>query len=242
MSSSECIAYLAGFFDGEGSISFNTDHRSGYQYYDLRIGQTVEKPLYEYVKMFGGKIYKRTQLTRGGKPYYTYRVVDQDLIVQILICLYPHLIVKEEKAQAVLDRFGLSVPDSNEDVLNGYFAGMFDAEGSINIDKRKCSGHVRVRQNLEHICRLFQAEFGGGVYQSVTQAGNSTFEWRLPISSLERFSNNIRPYLILKRGQFDLFYEMSKITGVRMDSCDPVKREWAVYKFMLAKAISDMNN
>ncbi len=83
---------------GEGSISLN-EVRAKVR---IRVGQIVEEPLQRYVDKFGGKIYSH-QITTGGFPYYHYDTNDSIRCGNILMELYPYLVVKQAKAQVALE-------------------------------------------------------------------------------------------------------------------------------------------
>lgn len=68
------LAYLAGFFDGEGNIDILHQKKSivhPYEQYRLRVSVTQKHPeiLYEYKSMFDGKVYL---LKSGGYQWYAY--------------------------------------------------------------------------------------------------------------------------------------------------------------------------
>lgn len=205
------IAYLAGFFDGEGSISLH-EIRSKVR---VRVGQVVEEPLQRYVNMFGGKIYCQ-QVTKGGFPYYSYDTNDSLRCGNILTELYPYLIVKQAKAQVALERLGQPVPTSLIEVSIEYLAGFFDAEGSISVRRRegnKLTPIVRVKQNDENSVQMFKLTFGGYIHKSKTSAGNDAYEWCLPQNkeSVNSFYNEVGKHLLVKRRQVELLVKMCSI-------------------------------
>lgn len=208
---SSIVAYLAGFFDGEGSISLN-EIRSKVR---IRVGQVVEEPLQRYVSMFGGRVYCQ-QITAGGFPYYSYDTNDSQRCGNILTELYPYLVVKQAKAQVALERLGRSVPTSLLEVPIEYLAGFFDAEGSVSVRRRernKLTPIVRVKQNDENSVQMFRLTFGGYIHKSMTSAGNTAYEWCLPQNkeSVDSFYNEVGKHLLVKRRQVELLVRMCNI-------------------------------
>lgn len=80
------IAYLAGFFDGEGSITIDKRNRT-----HVRVSQNLREPLELFKEYYGGGIYK----DRAGFQLVITKRID------VLFCLKqlePYLIVKKSKA------------------------------------------------------------------------------------------------------------------------------------------------
>ena len=198
---SRLIEYLAGFFDGEGSIGLYKSNRC----IQIRIGQVDKKPLKLYVKVFGGTVYF-SQITKGGLPYYQYNTTDSIRCGKILRSLYPYLLVKEEKAQAALGILRLPVPTSSKTVSDGYFAGLFDAEGSVHIVKYT-SISVCVTQVNQVPLLLFKQRFGGEIYHK----GNGVYGWFLKSKELQEFCSALIPYLVVKKESLILLKKFQSI-------------------------------
>ena len=210
----DILTYLAGFLDGEGSIDLNHSRYS----VRIRVCQTVEEPLQRYVNIFGGKVYCQTRLTTGGKPYFYYDTNDSKRCGIILSQLYPLLIVKQAKAQVALERLGLPVPafDYPEYLSDSYFAGFFDAEGSVSMRFRegnKITPQIRVSQNMELPLLLFQDRFGGSIYKKKIHSSNvqQPYEWMMIQSSIEEFCDAMIPYCLVKREHLMLLKKFSSI-------------------------------
>jgi len=91
----EKLAYIAGFVDGEGSISTYKEV-SGTFYPRLQVTNTVRKPLQLIADTFGGKIY--THPVRGNRRacFLWYRMGMP--LSNILVKLMPFLIIQERRA------------------------------------------------------------------------------------------------------------------------------------------------
>lgn len=90
------LAYIAGFFDGEGCIRANTKTSS----LMIAASNTVKAPIEFIKKVFGGAIYERKYLredTLSIKVVYRW-VMQSEPAVEVLEMLLPYLIVKRKQA------------------------------------------------------------------------------------------------------------------------------------------------
>lgn len=93
------IGYIAGLFDGEGSIS-KIHNGPGTTQWMVRIGMT-DKPTIDFLSTFGGTITFRSEKPPR-KAVHTWSLSRQLDVQDFLQVLLPQLIVKKEKALAVL--------------------------------------------------------------------------------------------------------------------------------------------
>lgn len=95
------IGYIAGFVDGEGSISVYQGRAI-----TLRASQTDRAPLDFMVQVLGaGHIlgpYEPKAGSLGTKPRHVYALSKQEDVLRILRLLLPHLIVKRAKAEQAI--------------------------------------------------------------------------------------------------------------------------------------------
>lgn len=99
----EELAYLAGYFDGEGSINFQTAHGSYYLFISLQTGDLAS--LERFAAAFGGKV---RAVKRNSRPHsrvkrqmYCWR--KQGTYAQSVLCqLLPFLIAKKFAADLAL--------------------------------------------------------------------------------------------------------------------------------------------
>lgn len=93
-------AYIAGFFDGEGSIGITKRKAGDYQLL-VSIGQANRFPLKWLQFNFGGCL----QTTLSNKPHiqtmYRWRVVANDAF-EFLTTIYPYLILKKAEAELAI--------------------------------------------------------------------------------------------------------------------------------------------
>lgn len=113
---SEELAYIAGLFDGEGTITIiaRTQPARGYE---LLASMTVAKAddtLAELKKVFGGMLY-RPKSTPSGRPTSTIRwQVRADEAHRFLKTVFPHLRIKVEEA-----RIGIEFHEMYRDLSPG---------------------------------------------------------------------------------------------------------------------------
>ena len=212
---------MAGFFDGEGCIKFTVDPRNGYEGIELDIRQTTPEPLQLYADLFGGTVYRNSQV-RGKLPSWAYRTNRGDRVGVILSTLIPYLIVKEKSAlralQFLADRRGIETEYkdviTSEEIIQ-YCAGFFDAEGSISVRDRqgRLTPMVRLTQIVIEPLVLFQQQFDGYVklQKSPTQKGSPIYHYLLKPSGIPYFCEALHPYLIVKKKSIELLYQMHAI-------------------------------
>lgn len=107
-------AYMAGVMDAEGHITINRGRRKNTTSYNARIGITNSyKPVLEMAKaMFGGSICSAGN--KKGKPLFIWYLSDKSSIEKCLLHLLPYLIVKKERAKALVEFARLHRTDPKE--------------------------------------------------------------------------------------------------------------------------------
>lgn len=88
------ISYLAGFFDGEGCISVNSNGSI-----QLRVINTSKKVLDKFPEEFGGKVLPRKQIVN--KPQYHWSIYGEDAI-NAAVKLLPFCIEKKSQLETIL--------------------------------------------------------------------------------------------------------------------------------------------
>jgi len=92
----EKIAYIAGFFDGEGYLSFQTYWMSG-------ISNTNPKPLYQIMETFGGAIYSNTR-PPNNRTIYNWHILGLKN-KRFLETILPYCKIKDEQIKIALKLF-----------------------------------------------------------------------------------------------------------------------------------------
>jgi hypothetical protein len=95
---SEELAYLAGFFDGEGSIYFNSQRKGQPGSLRIAIVQISPEPLLLMSKVFGGNVRgPYSQRSVNQSPYYQWSAYGVKA-AETLGALLPWLLLKKEQA------------------------------------------------------------------------------------------------------------------------------------------------
>jgi hypothetical protein len=100
-------AWLAGFFDGEGSLGvYNRRNRKGgkvFPSYVLSVPNTY-KPALEKCKQLttAGNVCNKPYTQENHKPQWVWRVYSQRNVIDVLTQLLPYLVIKREKAEEML--------------------------------------------------------------------------------------------------------------------------------------------
>jgi hypothetical protein len=99
----EAIAYLAGLFDGEGSVNiFKQSNRKdrinpGY-FLEISIGNTHKGVLQWVLENFGGRLTQNAeQYTKRNHPTWRWRASSNEAS-EVLTIMLPYLVVKKEQA------------------------------------------------------------------------------------------------------------------------------------------------
>ena len=112
------VAYLSGFFDGEGHVSVVSFMGNGYRQYASRLNVTnTDLPMLEFYKeTFGGSIRKHS---KPRKQTYRWELRRNEDRIKFLLACLPYLIVKREEANIVLEYLRLG--SSENPTKRNYF-------------------------------------------------------------------------------------------------------------------------
>lgn len=95
----ECkLAYLAGHFDGEGSIGW---YRSNGP--QVSVSGSYKPTLELYKSMFGGGVYHQSSPRNGNKCCHQWNVSGRYKVAAFLLALDPYLREKSQQANVVLN-------------------------------------------------------------------------------------------------------------------------------------------
>lgn len=109
------MAYIAGFFDGEGCVQAYLKPK-GSLTVEINIMNSYSALLDECPNIFGvGKVYPIKQKSGSDKKrLYAYRVFSEDGVRKVLEVLTPYLIEKRPQAEALLHYLRLSSPTKED--------------------------------------------------------------------------------------------------------------------------------
>lgn len=110
------IAYIAGFFDGEGCVTVGKNGAV-----DVRIVNTGYATLLKVQSVFGGNVAERSQIVN--KKQYVYTLYGENA-VQFLSTVEKYLIDKKNQALTVLEYFSLreEIPTIRTPGVRGSFS------------------------------------------------------------------------------------------------------------------------
>lgn len=104
----EMKAYLAGLFDGEGSINIfkqtsRKDMKAPAYFLEISIGNTHRGVLQWILEHFGGRLtHNAEQYTERNQRTWRWRASSNEAY-EILIVILPYLIVKKDQAQVAIE-------------------------------------------------------------------------------------------------------------------------------------------
>lgn len=101
----EIVAYLAGFFDGEGCIQFFSMQKGKYISVALQVVNSDVSPLHLFRENFGGKIYHHSRGCKGveGKEMWAWYLGGKKRVALALQLMLPYLRVKQQRAITAID-------------------------------------------------------------------------------------------------------------------------------------------
>jgi len=95
-------AYLAGLFDGEGSISIRKYRERGHLNIMVSVTNTDPDAIMSFSRLAEGRMVKEDRTKRGWKPVFRFIVSTYDSIVKFLEALLPYLKIKKRQAERML--------------------------------------------------------------------------------------------------------------------------------------------
>lgn len=99
------VAYLAGLFDGEGSINitprYSNDVRRGRLYLQIAVGNTAVRACRMFAAAFGGAVYLNKPATDRHLAYWIW-VVNAVKAATALRTMLPFLVLKRRQARIAL--------------------------------------------------------------------------------------------------------------------------------------------
>lgn len=133
------IAYVAGLFDGEGSVEIRrAEHYRNPDVAPLHtlrmaIGSTNREVITRLHEQFGGTVYEdKSRVARGHKCYWRWRL-SATPTADLLEAMLPHLVIKREQASLAVEyqrhrqahsyqggRGGVRVPDTEVALRDDY--------------------------------------------------------------------------------------------------------------------------
>lgn len=101
METKPSLEYLAGFFDGEGTICIDRGNKTSYYLLTVSVGNTVRQTLEPFENLFGGSI-AFIRRAKNHKDFYCWRVQAAKAEYFCTVML-PYLILKKPQAKLALE-------------------------------------------------------------------------------------------------------------------------------------------
>ncbi|KAL6513974.1 cytochrome c oxidase subunit 1 [Orobanche hederae] len=203
--------WLAGIIDGDGSIQVS---QKGYTYLEITMG-LEDLPLLRYIQhMLGGSI-----KMRAGAKAYRYRLHNHLGMIKLMNCINGHIrhsarLLQLHRVCQVLEiPVILPIP---LDAQSNWFAGFFDADGTISIAMKHGLPQlsIRVTNKLLQDLESYKVVFGGSLYFDSSQ--NGYYQWSIQsrkdvIMMLSYFK--LKTFRSHKSRRFFLIEEYYKVFG-----------------------------
>ena len=166
--------WLAGLIDGDGSLLVS---KNGYTSLEITMG-LEDLPCIKYIQnKLGGSI-----KMRSGAKAWRYRLHNKQGMITLIHCINGYIRHSSRLKQLHLVCQQLDIPvilPSGLNTNSSWFAGFFDADGTINLknsyysntDKNSVQLSIRVTNKLLQDVQWFKFSFGGNIYFDSSQNG-----------------------------------------------------------------------
>lgn len=231
-------AYISGLFDAEGCYSISkTINKLGYTMYDplIRVASTY-KPTIQWIEdTLGGKIKAKTP---KNTTHYHWRFMNDTDAKLFLQELLPYIVIKKDEAEVLMEYYslrGIQNPKLREilfqkmnvlksrpvttntltfpfsgKLIDCYFAGFFDGEGTICMvelkNRFKCRVDISLANSFKPAVVTMQELYGGHIRTRPPHNGNLPMhEWSVKsFSARYNFLDSMENLLLTKKSQLDL--------------------------------------
>jgi hypothetical protein len=217
--------WLAGVIDGDGSLQLS---KKGYTSLEITMG-LEDLPLLQYIQhKLGGSI----KLRSGGNSY-RYRIHDKKGMTILINCINGNIRHSARLLQLHRVCLQLNIPVIQPVLLtysNNWFAGFFDADGTIGISMKDLIPQLSIRVGNKNLVDIewYQKIFGGYIYFDTSK--NGYYIWSIQSrkdiakfqiyfkSSIFRSSKSKRFFLI------DKYYDLKDLKAYKETSIH--HKEW----------------
>lgn len=218
--------WLAGVIDGDGSLQVS---KKGYTSLEITTG-LEDLALLRYIQdMLAGNI-----KMRSGAKAYRYRLHNKQGMTTLVNCINGHIRHSARLLQLhrVCQQLNIPVvqPSAALTYSNNWFAGFFDADGTIGIScPRKLSWknlhpQLSIRVVNKHLVDVewYKTVFGGNIYFDSSQ--NGYYQWSVQsrkdiLNMLNYFkSSQFRSYKSQRFFLIDRYYQLKDLQAYKEDS------------------------
>lgn len=218
--------WLAGLIDGDGSLQVS---KAGYTSCEITMG-SADLPCLRYLQdKLGGSL-----KPRAGVNALRWRLHNKQGMITLINCINGHIrhssrLVQLHRVCVQLNITPL-VPANEMDNTNSWFAGFFDADGTITLNLSRSLPQVTlsVTNKLQADVQYYMDTFGGAIYFDTAQ--NGSYKWTVQsrsnlLNMLDYFKNchsrsakNHRLQLVNK------YYQLYELRAFKVDS--PYHASW----------------
>ncbi len=172
--------WLAGVIDGDGCLLVSKD---GYTSCEITVDLSDEPMLARIKQQLGGSI-----KLRSGVKALRWRLHNKEGMIKLVNLINGHIrnSVRVVQLQAVCERLGITyIPPLPLSLNSCWYAGFFDAEGSVsfsmksagNGNKKRPQLYISVTNKYHFDVSMFKERFGGPIY--IDNAQNRYHKWMI---------------------------------------------------------------
>ena len=172
----EFCQWLAGLIDGDGCFLVS---KQGYTSLEITVHTEDQSILHAVKQKFGGSLLPRSGV--NAVRYRLHNTTGMTVLVNSVNGYIRHP-MRMKQLQKVCQT--LNLPFKNSDKLNpyhGWYAGMFDADGTVTLNKKSKQITISVSQKEKDLILLFQQNFGGSVY--FDDCKYKTWKWAVQVKA-----------------------------------------------------------
>lgn len=229
--------WLAGRIDGDGCFVIS---RKGSRSLEITMGLEDEFALAQVKDRFGGSI-----KLRSGVKAIRYRLHHKDGLMELISCVNGFIrnTVRLPQFQKACDLVGISwIPPKPLSKTDGYFAGLFDADGTVTFSFKKSGEKMAPQRNISVTQKykvnvdFFPSFFLGNVYCDRSQ--NGYFKWMIfSQSSILNFLEYVKisPVYSLKKQRLHRIPLYFELTQSKAYEKDIGSAEWKAWQSFMKK-------
>lgn len=164
--------YLAGLIDGDGALLLS---KKGYPSCEITMGLEDERALTIVKTLFGGSI-----KLRSGSKSLRYRLHNTEAIIKLVHALNGLILHSNRtlQLQKLCSQFNiLFIPSKPPHYNSSWFAGFFDADGTVTLNKIHYQLTISVTNKNKVDVLPFLSRFGGAIYFDKSQ--NGYYKWTI---------------------------------------------------------------
>ncbi len=219
--------WLAGFVDGDGYFCFY--EKGNKTYLDIKQATWNLHLLEQLKEKFGGSL---TKINRGEQSNsYHYRLAKRSNLIQLLHGVNGYIRTTSRTVQfkEFCNLYNVTYIEPN--VLtpdDPYLAGMFDADGSVNLYASDTNRRVAISMSSKYIndINVYKGMYGGGV---TTRPTRNCSDWQITAQkdvmfAQESLVKKLKSNKLIRFKLIPLFYELKERKAYNKDS--PFLKDW----------------